>query len=254
MFEVLRRLAVPFLLMLSLSAPARAAEDIVDPVVVDIAARARADDIGRAVKAALHGRGWDVTKDMPGHVEARLEKPDSYYVAIDLDYTATRVKIRYIDSEGLGYDEEDRSIHGNYNKWLRILSKDILKFVDLLASGLDQNVTPAEKPAQVVPVLPAPVAAAPVAAPPAAPTAAAPSAPAVPAALNKGGYATLKGAARLRARPAASADAISKMPSGALLLKAEVANAEGRWWYLESSTASGWAQAQDLLPAAAPAP
>lgn len=219
-----------------------------DPVEVAIDGKMTRDLVGRAIKAALIRRGWKPEKEGPGTLEALLEKQDKWWVRIGVRYTAEHATIRYIRSEGLYYDPDTREIGGNYNKWMRLLSRDIGVNIALLASE-----APAPMVAEVVPVLPtrelpSEVKPAPAAAPGPAPPIT-PPAPPVSASASASASAepVLRPGTTLRIRALAGADIV-------LLVKAEtpvtrkgpVVNPDGTWWYVTAQGQSGWVRDGDL--------
>ena len=56
--------------------------------------------VGKAVKAALIGRGWTVTGQQDGSVSASLSR-DEWVAKIRVDYSVEKVQIRYVDSTPL---------------------------------------------------------------------------------------------------------------------------------------------------------
>lgn len=211
---------------LACSAPVAADERIDDPVTVAVEGVATPSQVGRAVRAALTRRGWTVIAEKAGTVEAKLVKNDEYVVRIAVSYDASSIVVRYVKSEGLDYDREDRTIHSSYNRWMRMLSREIKVNLALFAGAEpDEHENPHE-PAlvpQVVPVLPQ------GAAPPAAPA------------------KTLRANAQLRAQAKLSASVMATNPAPVPVApKGPIKNGEGSWWYVKTATGSGWVLESEL--------
>lgn len=104
---------------------ARAAE-LVDPEPIVLTSKATSAHVKRAVKTSLLNRQWELSNEKPGYVEGKYTKP-KFWVRIGVSYDSKKVTIKYLDSEGLNYekDGDQRRIHGNYNKWIGNLVKDI---------------------------------------------------------------------------------------------------------------------------------
>lgn len=118
LFAVL--LAVP-----AAAAQARSAE-LVDPPSIQIPAGVAQAQVGREVKRALLGRGWSINQERPGEVESTLYLR-GHEVRIAIGYDARAVRITYLASANLDYEEVDgkRWIHSNYLGWIGFLAGDI---------------------------------------------------------------------------------------------------------------------------------
>ena len=79
-----------------------------------------------AIRTSLHGRGWTVHEKGAGVIEGKLNKR-THVAVVTITYAGRQVKIRYKSSENLNYAVEDGKpvIHGNYNKWIKNLERDI---------------------------------------------------------------------------------------------------------------------------------
>jgi hypothetical protein len=83
----------------------------------------------RAIETALARRHWSVKEKAPGRYTAFLdERKHSATVAIV--YDATNVRIDYVDSTNLAYENgpSGEVIHRNYNNWVKNLANDIKVF------------------------------------------------------------------------------------------------------------------------------
>lgn len=95
-----------------------------DPISIESAGM---DHTRSVIKRALARRGWIVTHEQPGQVDARLNV--RYHVArIRITYTADEVQIAYVDSENLRYHHlasGKEIIHKNYIGWINNLEREI---------------------------------------------------------------------------------------------------------------------------------
>ena len=78
--------------------------------------------IEKAIRRAAAQRGWTVKKLGPGRMEGRLSLR-RHVALVDITYTQSTLSITYKDSQNLNYD--GKTIHKNYNSWVRNLAKDI---------------------------------------------------------------------------------------------------------------------------------
>lgn len=92
---------------------------IVDPEPIAVPAGVTVPAVGRAVKMGFARYNWVITKEEPGRVEARLNIR-SHSVTLEAQYDKSNVRLKYLASENLKYEEEDgqRMIHRNYRNWL----------------------------------------------------------------------------------------------------------------------------------------
>lgn len=202
-----RLAALLVLATLSTASPARAAP-IDDPVTIKLLERASLEQVALAVKRSLARREWEIVEEKPGLIQAVLERDDETYVYIDIAFDTRRVKILYLDSEGLDFDESRGEINGRYNKWLRYLTRQIDK-------ELAEIVADAPPPPR-------------------------------PAKRRVGEVVAIGGSVAVRSRPAVAQAPVAKRsaPQPATL-KAPVHNADGDWWYVEGGV-SGWVLDGDL--------
>jgi len=100
-----------------------------------ITAAATIEKTERAIKMALAGRGWVVSKAEPGEMRATLTSR-GHIARIVINYNQQDVTIKYDSSQDLDYqigDDGQPEIHKNYNKWIQHLVRDINK--NLLYAG-----------------------------------------------------------------------------------------------------------------------
>jgi hypothetical protein len=109
---------------------------LVDPAPIAVPAGLAEVQVGKAVKAALIGRGWTVAGEQPGSVNASLSR-DEWVAKIRVDYSTQKVQIRYVDSTNLKYEvkrDGTRLIHSNYMGWMQFLSGDIGRNLELISA------------------------------------------------------------------------------------------------------------------------
>ena len=126
-------LLLPMLLLLMASRQA----PLVDPPPIDAPAGLTAVQVGKAVKAALIGRAWLVTAEHADGIDATLNGND-YQARIHVAFDAHQVRISYVDSTNLKYKvrrDGTRLIHRNYMGWMRYLSGDIGRYLQLISAG-----------------------------------------------------------------------------------------------------------------------
>ncbi len=171
-----------------LAPPAFATDPIVDLIDIPtpMTADGRAftlDEVRRAIFNACLKRGWTPRIDTDGTIVASILVRGRHYAEVGIGWATHSYSIRYRDSRELDYDAEDREIHGNYNRWVDLLSKGIQgEFMLMPRSPLSPDVA-------LSPAVPA----VPVAAVPTAESAAAPRP--VGATGEGGGASTKAGAA-----------------------------------------------------------
>ena len=68
--------------------------------------------------------GWEVTPKEPGKAEAVLNIR-RHRAIVEITYDTTSFSIHYKDSINLDYDAREKTIHSNYNGWIRNLEKAI---------------------------------------------------------------------------------------------------------------------------------
>jgi hypothetical protein len=91
-----------------------------DPAPIAVPAGVSQGAVAKSIKAALLEYRWMVTKDEPGHIEGKLDLR-AHSVTIAIPYDAKEVRILYITSDNLLYEEKggQKLIHRNYANWLK---------------------------------------------------------------------------------------------------------------------------------------
>src|SRR5687768_12010937 len=129
--RLLALLLVPFAFMLM------GAAELVDPDPIAVPAGVAAADVSKAIKTGIVRRGWVVTKDEKGQIDATLNIR-SHTAKVAIPYNAKEVAIKYVDSTDLDYSEKKgkRYIHGNYVKWIRNMQADIQRQLQTVSAKI----------------------------------------------------------------------------------------------------------------------
>lgn len=127
---LLSLLAVPLAFMLM------GAAVLVDPAPIPVPAGLAAKEVSKAIRAGIVQRGWEVTKDENGRIDAVLHLR-GHMAEIAIDYDTKQVKVSYVASENLDYSDKGgvRHIHRNYNKWVENVVSDISRQLQVASIG-----------------------------------------------------------------------------------------------------------------------
>ena len=110
---------------------------LADPPPIDVPAGLTAVQVGKAVKGGLIGRGWTVTAEQADGIDSTLTGND-YTARIHVAFDTRQIKISYVGSTNLNYEVKkngQRMIHTNYMGWMRYLSDDIGRNLQLISAG-----------------------------------------------------------------------------------------------------------------------
>ena len=110
---------------------------LIDPPPIDVPSGLTAVQVGKAVKGALIGRGWAVTAEQANGIDSTLTGSD-YTAKIHVAFDTRQIKISYVDSTNLKYEvrkDGQRMIHTNYMGWMKYLSDDIGRNLQLISAG-----------------------------------------------------------------------------------------------------------------------
>jgi len=99
---------------------------LTDPQPLAVPAGLKVEQVSKAVRGALAGRGWTVTSEEPGHIVSTLNVRE-HMAKIDIVYDVQTIKISYLDSGELMYAQKkgQRVIHRNYLSWIQNLVNDM---------------------------------------------------------------------------------------------------------------------------------
>jgi hypothetical protein len=117
---------IAFMLMGARGAP------LVDPDLIAVPAGLAAKDVSKAIRAGIVQRGWVVSKDENGRIDAVLNNRQ-HTARIAIAYDPKQIKISYVSSDNLNYEEKNgaRYIHRNYLKWMQNVVGDITRELQL---------------------------------------------------------------------------------------------------------------------------
>ncbi|MGM0533247.1 MAG: hypothetical protein ACQERK_01985 [Campylobacterota bacterium] len=79
----------------------------------------------QAIKTGGMNRGWKAKKVEDGHMVLEILVRGRHYVAVDVFYDQKGYTIEYKESRNMSYNPTKETIHGNYNKWVHNLERDI---------------------------------------------------------------------------------------------------------------------------------
>ena len=108
---------------------------LTDPQPIAVPAGLKIEQVSKAIRAALAGRGWAVTSEEPGHLVSTLNVRE-HMAKIDIVYDTQTITIKYLDSGELMYAQKkgQRVIHRNYLHWILNLVNDMNRNLVLVQS------------------------------------------------------------------------------------------------------------------------
>lgn len=127
------------LLGLAAVAPiAVASEVLVDPQPISVPSGLSDKDVAKSIRLGVAQRGWVVSRQDPGYMEATLNIR-THVAKVGITYDTKSIQIRYLDSTNLDYEVKKgvRRIHGNYLKWVNNIVRDIS--VQLQSAEIDME-------------------------------------------------------------------------------------------------------------------
>jgi len=81
-------------------------------------------EVTRAITSAAAKHGWEMRVEKPGYIVGTLHLRE-HEAVVDIPYDTTSYSILYKSSRNLQYDETNKTIHKNYNSWIRNLNVSI---------------------------------------------------------------------------------------------------------------------------------
>lgn len=82
-------------------------------------------DYEKAIVRAGSYRGWIMKPIAPGQLEATNVVRGKHTVVVDIVFNTETYSIKYKDSKNMDWDAATRTIHPNYNTWVKLLEADI---------------------------------------------------------------------------------------------------------------------------------
>lgn len=102
------------------------------PPPIEVPKGAMANDVSKAIQAALTGRGWSVDKENVSEIGGASEIVSTLYVrvhtvTIRFEFDDERIQIHYVASTNMRYEENngEKHIHPKYTQWLKNLELDL---------------------------------------------------------------------------------------------------------------------------------
>lgn len=80
------------------------------------------EQVKKCIEMAGTGRGWQMHEVKPGLIDGVISR-GGHYAEISIPYSNKGYSINYQTSQNLM--AKDGSVHRNYNKWIKLLNKDI---------------------------------------------------------------------------------------------------------------------------------
>ncbi|MGH8506442.1 MAG: hypothetical protein ACRETM_10845 [Stenotrophobium sp.] len=120
----LRILLLPLLLVFLSACSGRVVLD--DPAPIAVPTHVSLEQVRQVVRESLSRRGWTPTTAGPSAFDGRYSRR-GLSAEISVTYDTNDVVIKYVGSEGLKFKQkgDERYIHGNYNKWIDRLVREI---------------------------------------------------------------------------------------------------------------------------------
>jgi hypothetical protein len=111
---------------------------IQDPPPISVPPGLTVKEVSKAIRQGLSKRDWQVTEDAGGKIDAMLHNR-KHVVKVQIPYTKQTVRITYVSSENLNYEEKNglKFIHRAYQKWIDNLVMDISN--SLQSAALDKK-------------------------------------------------------------------------------------------------------------------
>lgn len=105
-----------------------------DPDPIMVPAGLQAEAVAKEIKRALIGRNWTITGEQPGQIDSTLNLR-AHVARIRVEFDAEKVRIHYVSSENLKYEEKkgERVIHKNYQSWINNVVTDLNRGLQLQA-------------------------------------------------------------------------------------------------------------------------
>ena len=120
----MKHVAITFLLLAGLSA--FAGRKPIHTGQVELSEGHTLEQVSKAIKKSLAGRGWTLLESKDNEITARLNLR-SHMAKVRFEFDTKNVTIHYVDSKNLDFKEKKgvKKIHRNYNKWIYNLERDI---------------------------------------------------------------------------------------------------------------------------------
>jgi len=99
---------------------------LLDPPPIAVPAGLTEKAVSQAIRLGVSSRGWIITGQDPGYLEATLHLR-SHMAKIGISYDTQAIRIKYLESSNLDYEvrADGQHIHRNYLKWIDNVVHDI---------------------------------------------------------------------------------------------------------------------------------
>ena len=81
-------------------------------------------EVTKSITSAAAKHGWEMRVEKPGYIVGTLHLRE-HEAVVDILYDTKSYSIVYKSSQNLQYNEANRTIHKNYNSWIRNLNVSI---------------------------------------------------------------------------------------------------------------------------------
>lgn len=81
-------------------------------------------EVTKSITSAAAKHGWEMRVEKPGYIVGTLHLRE-HEAVVDILYDTKSYSIVYKSSQTLQYNEANRTIHKNYNSWIRNLNVSI---------------------------------------------------------------------------------------------------------------------------------
>jgi hypothetical protein len=82
-------------------------------------------EVQSAIIRATRARGWAPQPEGEGKIVASILVRGRHYAEVDIPFDTQVFSIIYRTSRELEFNEKKQTIHGNYNRWVATLARDI---------------------------------------------------------------------------------------------------------------------------------
>jgi hypothetical protein len=83
------------------------------------------EQVQHAILEALDSKGWQGKVERPGLIRGEITVRRTRHAVVEIPFSTRRYSIRYVSSQGLGYNPARKTIKYNYNSWVQKLQRRI---------------------------------------------------------------------------------------------------------------------------------
>ena len=114
------------------TASARAAKALINPATSEWGCKLSTDEVKLGLSSALIARGWSMSNQKPGYMQAKVIVRGKHTLVVDINYTENSFDIKYKSSINLKYKVDSEcieKIHPNANSWMENVRSDATKIL-----------------------------------------------------------------------------------------------------------------------------